>query len=246
MFNKLKCLLVAAAISCSFITPVFAAEATTTSDKQVNVDNLTVNEKGDIGNSQTLLDKEKLDKLEEKTGSISLTLTDGKPGTSKAGISFSCVKVADVIDGKYVLLEPYKLEGLDLNDLENAEELEIAASNIAKFVDEENLSAKTDENGKLVFDNLDIGVYLLEAVNTETYDIIMPTLISIPTWDETKEVMAYNLDVAPKHTPHPDVVEPQKGSPQTNAYSPICLYLGGAATLIFVCAIGNYIFKRKG
>ena len=95
-----------------------------------------------------------------------------------------------------------------------------------------------------MFSNLGTGVYLLKAEDTETYDIITPALVAVPSWDEEAKGMAYELEVEPKHSER-EVVPDEPGSPQTNVFSPVYLYFGGAAVLAVVAVGGNIIYKRR-
>ena len=113
---KMAVLLSALCVASSSL-PVFAASST-------NIDHLigtTVDVEGSDGDK--LLDSSKLSEVEERTGSIKITLTDGKEGTSKEGVEISCLKVADVVNGEYVIDEAYHNLGVNLNDIKNASEL---------------------------------------------------------------------------------------------------------------------------
>ena len=130
-------------------------------------------------------------------GSITILLTDGDIGTSKENVAFEYVKVADIKDGKYYLLEEYGT--LDLNELKTSSELDEAAQTINASV-KTGQSILTDKNGKAVISNLEIGVYLLRVSDKARYENVTPVLIAIPTWNEVDGDMNYNVTVMPKHT----------------------------------------------
>lgn len=150
--------------------------------------------------------------LEQKTGSIRVVLTDGKTGTSKKGIRLQCVKVADVEDGGYVLVDPYKDFAVNLNEIENSGGLDAAAKRFAEYKAEGGF-VETNENGEAVISDLSVGVYLLKAEESGTYDTISPALIAIPTWDKQKGEMQYDVSIEPKHAPKPE--KEQNTAPQT-------------------------------
>lgn len=190
---------------------------------------------------------EELEKVNEnKVGKITLRLTDGAEGTSKAGVEFSCLKVADITDGEYVISEEFEDLGVDLNDIKNAKELEGSATKLAENANvNSGYLATTDMNGKLTFMDLEVGVYLLQATKTDNYDNVTPFLVAIPTFDHSKKEMAYEIKVTPKHDPKP-VSEPEpKPAPQTNVDSPVLLYFGGAGIALLMLIGVNIIFKVR-
>ncbi len=67
------------------------------------------------------------------------------------------------------------------------------------------LNMDTDAEGVCKFDGLKTGVYLLFADSISGYELIAPTLLAIPTWDEENSTMNYQLTVTPKTAPLPEV-----------------------------------------
>lgn len=237
--RKLKMAVVLSALCvASSSLPVFAASST-------NIDHLigtTVDVEGSDGDK--LLDSSKLSEVEERTGSIKITLTDGKEGTSKEGVEISCLKVADVVNGEYVIDEAYDNLGVNLNDIKNASELEAAATKIANVAGNGTLLT-TDMNGMATFDDLGVGVYLITATNDQNYDDVTPFLIGIPTWSDKEGDMVYDLEVSPKHTPKPEKCKTPKSCPQTNLDSPILWYFGGAAVVLCGLVAVNVAWRKK-
>lgn len=135
-------------------------------------------------------------------GSIKIQLTEAGSGTSKENVRFAYTKVADVVNGKYELLERYKQANVDLNKLEHAEDLKKATEQLEKIVEKDG-EIVTDKKGKAVIENLPIGVYLLTVSDRGIYDNVTSVLVSIPTFDEISESMIYDVSVTPKHTPIP-------------------------------------------
>lgn len=235
MNKKLSCMLLAALMLCTTSVTAFAA------DKPVEIteDDMTVKDEEGVGlpTVPDIVDEETL-------GTISVQLTDGKQGTSKSGIKFVCTKVADIEKGEYIKIDAFKDVDVDLNKLNSAKDLESAAAKFAKKADAASSNAVTDENGKLVFSDLEVGVYLIAAEDKAEYDVITPSLVAVPTWNEENGEMSYEMAVEPKHSPRPDKPGENPNAPQTNVDSPVLLYFGGAAILIVAGVVGNVIYKK--
>ena len=254
--KKVQLLILSAAIAGTMALPVSAAETIAPIEassevmdeeipsEEISSDDLTVTDEEGEGETG-LPDGEQLGNVQEDSlGSISISLTEGKEGTSMEGVAFNCVKVADITNGEYVLTDTFASAGVDLNNLKNADEAAEAAKILAGASDIQGVSVSTDSEGKLVFSDLEVGVYLITAEDTETYDIVTPALVAIPSWSEEIKDMAYDLEVEPKHTEREDVTE-EPGAPQTNVFSPIYLYFGGAVIVAVVAVTGNIIYRRR-
>lgn len=203
---------------------------------------LIVDESTDTG-EQTFPSEEKLKEAEDKTGSIHVILTDGKTGTSKKGIRFQCIKVADVVNGEYMLADTYEDSKVVLNEIENSGSLDAAAKKLAEYQSEEHF-VETDEKGEVTIPELSVGVYLLKAEDSDSYDTISPALIAIPTWNEQEGEMQYDVSVEPKHTPKPD--EERNSAPQTGLEDHTMRYLC-VAGICFAGAFGiGMLGKKKG
>lgn len=189
----------------------------------------------------TLLPAEKLSDLPVKTGSIRLQLSEGAKGTKREGVEFSCAKVAEITDGCYVLEVPYQNFDIDPNQLKTAQEMEEATLKFAS-VEQGGIRTKTDVEGAADFTNLDVGVYLIKATDHTGYDDVTPFLISIPSWDESRGEMIYEITAEPKHSPKPQPEKTSKSAPQTNVNSPVFWYFGGALAVSLTLFVIN---KRK-
>lgn len=252
MKNKKRTKIVTLLMSAAMLTTAFAMPVSAETAGNIE-DALIVDSAGSEGEN-TLLPSNRLSlvsKSESDKGSITITLSDGKgEGTSKEGVEFSCLKIADIEKGEYVLDETYESLGIDINELKNSSDLEAAATKIAEVAENGTLIT-TDMNGKLTFSDLEVGVYLIEASNDEKYDDVTPLLISIPTWNEDDGVMDYEVNVIPKHTPKPKTPKeecPQtttKPCPQTGVDSYTWLYFGGAAAVVVALVVVNTVAKKK-
>lgn len=143
---------------------------------------------------------------EDKKGSISVYLEEGKEGTSVKGVEFKLVKVAALIDGTYVNDESLGISDIDLNSITTADELNETASKVSAVIAKNNISGftmKTNDYGTAKYDDLSIGVYLLQAVDVSKYENISPTLVAVPEFNiESSDInsMNYNISVSPKHS----------------------------------------------
>ncbi|MBV3192584.1 hypothetical protein KSU62_16815, partial [Erysipelatoclostridium ramosum] len=60
----------------------------------------------------------------------------------------------------------------------------------------------TNDYGTVKFDQLEKGVYLLQATDINKYENIVSTLISVPAFNnESKNGMNYDISIVPKHSP---------------------------------------------
>lgn len=156
--------------------PVFAADSTNGQDEETSKDAKDVN------------------------GSITVQLKDGDAGTKKSGVVFSYTKVAEIENGDPVMLEAYK--SVDLLTAKTTAELQNAAKALEKIATPDG-KVTTDANGTAKIEKLDSGAYLISCADRADYDITEPMIVTIPTWDNEKSDMDFDLVVSPKHSPVP-------------------------------------------
>lgn len=208
---------------------VYAADTTIT-DSDLVVDKATV-----LG-EQVLPDRTELEQVDKaRTGSIQVELTDGKAGTEKSNIKVSCQKVADIVQGEYVLTGDYENTEVDLNAIETSSNLKDVAEKLLAKSENSTNTDTTDESGIVTFNNLEVGVYLIYAEDSETYDTVDPSLIAIPTWSDSEEDMLYDVVITPKHTEKPD--KENNVAPQTNLEDRTWKYAGAAG----ICVLGAVV-----
>lgn len=219
---------------------VYAADTTIT-DSDLVMDEMI----GSAG-EQVLPDSTELEQVDKaRTGSIQVELTDGKAGTEKSNIKISCQKVADIVQGEYVLIEEYEHVEVDLNAIETSNDLKDAAEKLVAESGNNATMDMTDASGIVTFNNLEVGVYLIYVEDSETYDTVDPSLIAIPTWSDSDEDMLYDVVITPKHTEKPD--KENNVAPQTNLEDSTWKYAGAAG----ICVLGAVVCmirmrKRKG
>ena len=239
--KKIKCVLVAMSVLAASGTTTYAAENEIT-DKDLVVDKTTI-----VSGDQSLLDKGQISQVEEeRTGSIQVELTDGKSGTNRNNIKILCEKVADIVDGEYVLTDEYKSSGVDLNAIVNSNDLKNAAEKLVKQKKNVEATRTTDQSGVAIFKNLQVGVYLISAEDSKTYDTVEPALIAIPTWSDTDGNTLYDVTIEPKHTPKPE--KGKNDAPQTGLEDNTWKYAGIAGACVLGAAgfgIALTLNKRK-
>ena len=228
---RYKQILAAACVFAALSASNVAAAETTLNENDLVIDK-TVTVIGD----QVLPDSEELAKVEEvRTGSIEVVLTDGKAGTEKSNVKISCQKVADIMDGEYVLTDTYKKSEVDLNAIENANDLKTAGESTS--------AVPTDADGFVTFKNLEVGVYLIYAQDTETYDTVEPSLIAVPTWNDSEGEMQYDVMIAPKHTEKPE--KEDNVAPQTSLQENTWKYVTVAGICVCGALLCTILYKRK-
>lgn len=144
----------------------------------------------------------------EEKGKINIYLEESKNSTSLSDVEFKLVKVANLRNGTYNYVEELdNLNLADLNNLNTADALKSASNEISTAVAKKNIDGifkKTDQYGYAQFNNLENGVYLLQATDINKYDNIAPTIVAIPSFDNSTNStngMNYVINVIPKHTP---------------------------------------------
>ena len=143
--------------------------------------------------------------LEEVKGSVTVNLEEGKKGTSVKNVELELIKVCDVVNGQYLFIDDLQDIEIDLNTLETAEDMKNAAYTISKITASKNIVGTrktTNDYGTVKFDQLENGVYLLQATDINKYENIVSTLISVPVFNnESKNSMNYDISIVPKHSP---------------------------------------------
>ena len=141
----------------------------------------------------------------DEVGSITVNLEEGKKGTSVKNVELELIKVGDVVNGQYLFIDDLQDIEIDLNTLETAEDMKNAAYTISKITVSKNIVGTrktTNDYGTVKFDQLENGVYLLQATDINKYENIVSTLISVPVFNnESKNSMNYDISIIPKHSP---------------------------------------------
>lgn len=154
-------------------------------------------------------------KANETSGDITIILEDTESNLPKNDVEFGVVKIADIIDGTYHLLDNFSEIEIDLNEITTAEQLRNVSKQLKRYLSYNDFIGKTNDEGILEFKELGVGVYLVHAVNINEYELIEPTIVSIPTFNEMNGEMDYEVMILPKHSPLP-IIEINKVDSKTD------------------------------
>ena len=135
---------------------------------------------------------------ESEKGSITISLDD--LGTVRNGVGFTASYVGNRDNaGNWKLSDSLLGTGVSLENLTYADEWDAAASKLAQAVSKENLTSvtgTTDNDGNLVLEDLDWGMYLVVQNGTSVYGTVSPFLAGIPYVEDG--VRKSDLTVHPK------------------------------------------------
>ena len=160
----------------------------------------------------------------DETGSISITIKyENNP---VAGGSLTLYNVASISldDGNlsYVLTSDFSEFETDFSDISS----DTFAKDLKNYADANKLEGKTeevDEDGKVLFEGLNLGLYLMVQKDAaDGYYEMNPFVVSVP--DESMGKVVYNVDASPKTEIIRKPVEPPETEtttvvPTTTAYN---------------------------
>lgn len=176
-----------------------------------------------------------------------------------ANQSINLYKIADLTDiesdNKFTYLEPYSNLESNINAL-NTPEWQNYANELKNYIKTNNITydfqAITDIDGNYEFSELSNGLYLMLVddilENGATYTSL-PTLISVPNYDEAKKEYIKEITVKPKieeikPEPTEPPTEPIPDVPQTSDNVMIYVIIFALAAIILII-VGYYIYKAK-
>ncbi len=150
--------------------------------------------------------------VSDKKGSITLNLVDSETKKPLANESFRLyfvAKASETNNGvRYELVSPYDKANIDMKDLQDSS-LPIHLTFFAISNSQAYAEKSTDENGKLVFDNLNPGLYLVVPSQNAS---VSPFVISVPQYNSEIETWEYNVVANPKN------LDGNEGGNGTDAY----------------------------
>ena len=137
----------------------------------------------------------------ENSGNITVRIPSLK-GENVENIKVSINKVADIVDGQYVLKSDFKNVNVDLNKMENGESYKKAAESFCRAIDErtDRISLYTDSKGEIKAEGLEEGVYIVSSKGNENTGKLSAAIISVPQWDELSDTARYNIICEPKRS----------------------------------------------
>lgn len=143
-----------------------------------------------------------------KSGSIRITLKDSaEPHDVVKGASFTLYQVGTAFHQdnnlRFQLTEAFAGSNISLNDL-RADGL---AEHLTAYAEQQNLSgiqSSADENGCVLFDNLQMGLYLaVQEGRVAGYYATVPFLASVPMTSADGRGWIYDIQASPKAEPKP-------------------------------------------
>ena len=171
------------------------------------------------------------------TGSITVRIPPVKDENVE-NIEILIYKVADIVESEYVLRADYKDVDVDLNNIDSGESYKKAADIFMKAtLGKENLiRLYTDENGEVVADNLEEGVYIVLSKANNKIGNLSTAIIDIPHWNEVSNVMEYNIVCEPKRNGDtPKINTPPKTGDDIEIYVIAIMFV--LSTLIIISAV---------
>ena len=177
----------------------------------------------------------------ERLGSITIQLEDTTKNLSRENVHMTIAKIADVVNGQFILHTEYANIDIDLNNIQNANELENAATKLREQVSDGE-TIVTDHDGTATLSNLSVGGYLVYASDIAGYEEITPVLVSIPVWDDLEKKTKDDIEIIPKHMP---ISEEKPDVPQTGDSGYVWKYLAIAGTAFILSGI-CIVVKSKG
>ena len=157
---------------------------------------------------------------------------------SKVDVSLS--KIADIVEGEYVLRSKYKDVKVDLNNIKSAESLKEACKSFTSVKDThgDSLSGTTNKDGVALFKDIEDGVYMITLGKVYGYKDTAPIIVSVPSYNEITEEMDYDIKCEPK------MYLEEKDAPKTGDNMDISAYVNMAYIGIILLCICFVIIKR--
>lgn len=135
-------------------------------------------------------------------GSITLNIKDST-GAPLSNVDFRLYFIAEATENgndlKYEFVSPYNKANINISDLQDA----YLPVHLAYFSSSHSLNCiekSTDENGSVVFDNLNSGLYLVVLSQSDSRYLISPFIISVPEYDIKNHLWRYDVNASPKIT----------------------------------------------
>jgi len=142
-----------------------------------------------------------------------------------SGIEFSVYKIANLNSGVYSLTSDFSLSGVDLTKLTTASLTEAAADKLALYAKTYTINGTakaTDSFGKVIFENLTQGYYLVvQNTIVTTSSISDPFLVAVPMTNSAGTGLVYDVVAFPKSEPTP--TPPPPPPPPSYEYGAVIL-----------------------
>lgn len=160
--------------------------------------------------------------MAKEGGIIQIEFEDAGKELQSRKPEFSCTKVAEYNNGKFVS-EIYSEVG-KIDQFSSANEMRNLARTLAEQVKKPDQTIALDTNGKATLESVSEGLYLFTASNQEDQEKIDPFLVSMPSWNEKSGELEYEVKVIPKHmtTERENPIAPQTNVKSYSVKKIIC------------------------
>lgn len=199
---------------------------------------------------------------DDRKGSVSVELDD--VGTDRNNVELWCYQVG-ITDGSgqseisWKLTEDFSDSKVDLNHMAGADDQRKAADRLKIYIDshkeiQELQKGLTDSGGKVVFNELEQGVYLIiQKSGFSVYGSIFPFLVFIPSPDAEGKDLLYDMEVQTKGEKPASSDEPDRpgdisgssvtrnGSVRTGDDTPLGIFL--TLAVVSACFAGLILWK---
>lgn len=181
--------------------------------------------------------------ISEKLGSITITYKNIENSSLMTNMHVAVTRIADYIDGEYIMLPQFLDAKVDLNALSTANDVEDSIKRLVKIAKPEQIYI-ADRNGMIKIDNVPIGVYLIYSTEIEKDIHMNPCLVSIPIPDEKNGEMLYDIEMIPKCTPV-NIDKEQAGIFQTGIDNYTTEYAGLSLLMLSITAAILFVSGSK-
>ena len=177
----------------------------------------------------------------QRKGSITMSCTyEGSP-VQGGDLGLYCVAGVEEEDGSYYFRLRSDLLGGERLDQSGLDDPDLAARLAsAPALGDPDQTAVFDQQGLVVFSDLEPGLYLLMQSNAaEGYEKMLPVLVSLPWYDSAKETYIYDIDatVKPEVERTAEPTPPPGDLPQTGQLNWPVPVLAAAGMMLLILGI---------
>lgn len=143
-----------------------------------------------------------------RSGSLTVIETSSNTGNRISGVELTIHKVGNYSNHNFSQLEltdEFKESGINLNDISTADKQQQSSKKLENYIKDVGIvglsKQKTNTEGKALFDNLGLGLYLVRVTSTSGTGIVVAAdsfLISIPTKSAERDEWIYDVVTEPK------------------------------------------------
>lgn len=131
----------------------------------------------------------------KECGNITVSIKD-KYSNKISGLNVHLCQIAKMEGTGYYPTEEFENSGIALSNIINNPD-DLAAKNIKTYIEQQNINtiSKVSEDGQVVFENIDLGIWIVYCDNDNGY-VFNPYIVFVP--NETAGKMKYDIVSTPK------------------------------------------------